>query len=79
MTLHGIIPPLPTPFDQSGAFDAEAQRQLIEGLEPHVDGFLILGSNGEAAFLSESERKEVLESARAAIPQDQTDARRNRG
>ena len=68
MTLHGIIPPLPTPFDQSGAFDAAAQRQLIEGLEPNVDGFLILGSNGEAAFLSESERKEVLESARAAIP-----------
>ena len=68
MTLHGTIPPLPTPFDQAGAFDAEVQRQLIAALEPNVGSFLILGSNGEAAFLSEAERKEVLEQARAAIP-----------
>ena len=69
MTLHGIIPPLPTPFDREGAFDAGAQRQLIESLEPFVNGFLVLGSNGEAAFLSETEREEVLRNARAAIPQ----------
>ena len=68
MTLRGIIPPLPTPFDSEGAFDAEAQKQLIQALEPNVDGFLILGSNGEAAFLSEAERREVLEQARAIIP-----------
>ena len=68
MTLRGIIPPLPTPFDSEGAFDTKVQKQLIETLEPFVNGFLILGSNGEAAFLNETERKEVLERARAIIP-----------
>ncbi len=67
--LHGLIPPLPTPFSQAGRFSAEDQKTLIAALEPEVDGFLILGSNGEASYLSEAERSEVLESARAVIPE----------
>lgn len=66
--LKGIIPPLPTPFDEQGDFAPALQKKLIAELEPDVDGFLILGSNGEAAYLDEDERTQVLENARAAIP-----------
>ena len=68
MTLSGIIPPLPTPFAANGAFAPSLQAELIRELEPQVDGFLILGSNGEAAYLDEAERISVLEAARASIP-----------
>lgn len=70
MTLQGIIPPVPTPFTQAGDVDTDALQQLLQGLEPDVDGFLILGSNGEAAFLSEEERRQVIQVARAVIPQN---------
>lgn len=68
--LTGIIPPVPTPFTASGDLDTEALTSLLGALEPEVDGFLILGSNGEAALLSEAERDEVVSVAREAIPAD---------
>jgi dihydrodipicolinate synthase/N-acetylneuraminate lyase len=51
-----IIPPLPTPFDSSGNLDAEAFRDLAQTLEPHVDGLLFYGSNGEGVHLTHQER-----------------------
>lgn len=45
-------------------------QALIRAIAPHVDGFLILGSNGEAVYLSEEERREVLTAAREVIPKD---------
>lgn len=70
MTRALLIPPLPTPFSPTGDLDLDALDTLIEALTPAVDGFLVLGSNGEAVYLSEEERVEVLRRARAAIPQD---------
>ena len=64
--LSGLFPPLPTPFDAEGEFAPGLQRDLIGQLEPSVDGFVVLGSNGEAALLGEDERREVLAAARAA-------------
>ncbi len=68
VTLQGIIPPVPTPFTQSGDVDTDALGRLLRRLEPKVDGFLVLGSTGEAAFLSDPERREVIRAARAVIP-----------
>ncbi|GIW26583.1 dihydrodipicolinate synthase family protein [Meiothermus sp.] len=51
-----IIPPLPTPFDQNGHLDAEAFRDLAQAIEPHVDGLLFYGSNGEGVHLTREER-----------------------
>jgi len=68
MNLQGIIPPVPTPFTKTGALDLGALKDLLRALEPHVDGFLILGSNGEAVYLSEEERRAVLAAAREVIP-----------
>ena len=68
-TLRGVIPPVPTPFTRAGELDVSALQGLIVALEPRVDGFLILGSNGEAVFLSEEERRTVLVAAREVIPE----------
>ena len=68
LTLQGVIPPVPTPFTQTGDLDVGALERLLTKLEPQVDGFLVLGSNGEAAFLGEAERKQVFEAARAVVP-----------
>lgn len=70
LTLQGVIPPVPTPFTQQGDLDTEALKRLLRQLEPDVDGFLILGSTGEAAFLTEAERREVFEAAREVVPAD---------
>jgi 4-hydroxy-2-oxoglutarate aldolase len=64
---QGIIPPVVTPFSQTGALDLDALRSSITWLSPRVDGFLILGSNGEVPYLSEPERAQVLEAARESI------------
>ena len=64
----GIIPPVVTPFTKTGELDLNALQETIRWLEPQVDGFLILGSNGEVPYLTESERTKVLEAAREAIP-----------
>jgi 4-hydroxy-2-oxoglutarate aldolase len=68
--ISGIFPPIPTPFNQDEALALNLQQRLIRKLAKLADGFLILGSNGEAVYLSEAERHEVLESAREGIPQD---------
>jgi 4-hydroxy-2-oxoglutarate aldolase len=64
----GIIPPVVTPFTKSGELDLNALQSTIQWLEPQVDGFLILGSNGEVPYLTEAERTQVLEAAREAVP-----------
>ncbi len=61
---------MPTPFKQNGDLDTDSLQKLIVQLEPHVNGFLILGSNGEVPYLEESERLQVLEAAREAIPKN---------
>lgn len=68
LTLQGVIPPVPTPFTRAGDVDTAALKTLLRQLEPEVDGFLILGSNGEAAYLDDSERRSVIAAAREAIP-----------
>ena len=63
MSLRGVIPPLVTPFQADGGLDLEAFRSSLEGLAAHdFAGFLVLGSNGEAACLDEDEkdRKSVV-------------------
>lgn len=57
---QGIIPPVPTLFNEQGEFDAQAQTILIEHLiNSPVDGLFFLGSAGEFAHMSESQRQEV--------------------
>jgi len=63
--LRGIFPPLVTPFTSEGALDLaafEANLEAYQGCGLH--GFLVLGSNGEAASLEESEKLALVRAAR---------------
>jgi len=71
LPLNGIIPPVPTPFDQHGDLYLRMVRENINSLNAfELAGYLMLGSNGELVMLSEKERIQVLEAARAVIPKE---------
>ena len=71
VSLSGVFPPLPTPFDAEGNI---AHQALVENLqrwnEYDLAGYVVLGSNGEAVYLSEEEKLRVWETARQVIPSD---------
>lgn len=68
--LRGIIPPVPTPFDAEGNLALALLTKMLQRLLPETDGILLLGSTGEAPFLTEDERREVLKAAREVVPKD---------
>ena len=70
-TLHGILGPVVTTFDDggevaTGAFAANIRRHLDAGLT----GIVVAGSTGEAALLDERERDLLVASAREVVPRD---------
>lgn len=69
LSLEGVFPPIPTPFDGDGNVAYEALTANLKRWNEHaLSGYVVLGSNGEAAYLSEWEKIRILETARAAIP-----------
>jgi 4-hydroxy-2-oxoglutarate aldolase len=71
--LKGIIPPLVTPFDQTGAIRYDSfERNIDKYLDIGVDGFLVAGSTGESVYLEHSEKLKLTEIARKRIPSSKT-------
>ncbi len=69
--LSGVFPPIPTPFDAAGAVDARALAANLKHWNRFaLRGYVVLGTNGEAALLDLEERAHVLEAARDGIPDD---------
>ncbi len=69
MDLSGIFPPISTPFDRAGELAHTALSANLERWNEYdLAGYVVLGSNGEAPYLSEDEKLRVLETARGAIP-----------
>lgn len=67
--LSGVIPPLPTPFDDEGEVDYAAFEENVELLgQTPVSGYVVLGSNGEACYLSEEEKLKLVEIAVRRAP-----------
>ena len=67
--LKGIIPPMVTPFDETGEIRYDAfERNIDKYIEKGVEGFLVLGSNGESVYLEHSEKLKLIEAARKRIP-----------
>jgi len=69
LSLHGIFPPIPTPFTDDGevAYE-ELAANLARWNQYALTGYIVLGSNGEGVYLNAAEKVRVLEAARAAIP-----------
>ena len=70
MLLHGIHPPITTPFYPEGNIYFKKLEQNVEHYsKTPVAGIVVLGSTGEAILLSDDERRDVLKTAvEAASP-----------
>src|SRR5215470_11943917 len=67
MLLHGIFSPITTPFYPDGrVYLKKLDHNVARYSKTPVAGIVILGSTGEAMMLSDDERRQVLETARAA-------------
>ena len=67
MLLHGIFPPITTPFYPDGnIYHKKLEHNVERYSKTPVAGIVVLGSTGEAILLSDEERREVLKTAREA-------------
>ena len=63
-----LLPVVPTPL-RDGEIDEASIGTLVAGLAPYVDGLTVLGSSGESAYFSTSERLRALGAFGAAAEQ----------
>jgi len=67
MLLHGIFPPITTPFYPDGnVYFKKLEHNVERYSTTPVAGIVVLGSSGEAVMLSDKERRDVLKAAREA-------------
>ncbi len=67
MLLHGILPPITTPFYPGGnVYFKKLESNVERYSRTPVSGIVVLGSTGEAILLSDQERRDVLKAAREA-------------
>jgi 4-hydroxy-2-oxoglutarate aldolase len=67
MLLHGILPPITTPFYPDGnVYYKKLESNVERYSRTPVAGIVVLGSTGEALMLSDQERRDVLKTARGA-------------
>ena len=65
MLLHGIFPPITTPFYPDGnVYYKKLEANVERYSRTPVSGIVVLGSTGEAIMLSDQERRDVLKCAR---------------
>ena len=59
--IRGVLPPLITPFSESGSVDFEAFGRNIERMnDTGLCGYLVLGSNGETPYIDEKDKIELV-------------------
>lgn len=67
MLLHGIFPPITTPFYPEGnVYHRKLEHNVDHYSKTPVTGIVVLGSTGEAILLSDLEQRDVLQTAREA-------------
>jgi dihydrodipicolinate synthase/N-acetylneuraminate lyase len=65
MLLHGILPPITTPFYPDGhVYFKKLESNVERYSRTPMSGLVVLGSTGEAVMLSDQERRDVLKTAR---------------
>jgi dihydrodipicolinate synthase/N-acetylneuraminate lyase len=71
MLLHGIFPPITTPFYPDGnVYFKKLESNVERYSRAPVAGIVVLGSTGEAILLSDQERRDVFKAAREAAAPD---------
>jgi 4-hydroxy-2-oxoglutarate aldolase len=71
LEIKGVFPPIPTPFDADGniMYD-KVKSNIAKWLEAGLQGFVVLGTNGEYVMQTDDEKAKLFETARQAIPSD---------
>jgi 4-hydroxy-2-oxoglutarate aldolase len=72
VNLQGVFPPIPTPFADDSVDHKSLAGNISRWMETRLAGIVVLGSNGEAPLLDDSESDAVIETARAHVPRDRT-------
>ena len=70
MQLDGVLPPIPTPFAGDGVDEPAMRANVERWMESRVRGVVVLGTNGEAPLLDESESDAAIAAARDGVPSD---------
>jgi len=71
--LSGILPPATTPFDSDGELLIDRFKENLQRwAQAPLAGLTVLGSNGEAHYLSDTERLLLVREARAHVEADRT-------
>src|SRR3954467_2089664 len=71
MNLAGVFSPIPTPFDDRDRVDTvRLKAALAKWSTKPLTGFVVLGSNGEAALMDDFECDQAIVAARDAVPRD---------
>lgn len=69
MNLSGVFPPIPTPFTSDDQVDTAALKAAVgKWVRTPLTGIVVLGSNGEAAFLDDEESARAIGAVRDAVP-----------
>src|SRR5258705_10249105 len=69
MDLTGVFAPVPTPFDDQDHVDIrKLKTAFARWIKSPLSGFVVLGSNGEAALMDEDESDRVVGAAREIVP-----------
>jgi 4-hydroxy-tetrahydrodipicolinate synthase len=71
MSVQGILPVIPSPF-RDGRFDAPSFERMLDHMLESIDGYVLLGSTGEAPSLTLDERRDIAEFALEKTPRDKT-------
>src|SRR5215471_15472422 len=71
MLLHGIFPPITTPFyPDGGIYFRKLEQNVDQYCRGPIVGIVVQGSTGEAVLLSDDEKREVFKAAREAAADD---------
>jgi len=72
MNLHGVFPPIPTPFKDDAIDTAALRRNIEKWMATKLSGLLLLGSNGEAPLVDQDDAERLIHAAREVVPRNRT-------
>ena len=72
MNLHGIFPPIATPFTDDEVDVEGLKSNVTRWMKTRLAGILVLGSNGEGPLLDADEAFRAAAAARECVPRDRT-------
>jgi 4-hydroxy-2-oxoglutarate aldolase len=70
INLKGVFPPITTPFIDGRVAHDKLAFNIEKWANTGLKGFVVLGSNGEYVYLSEKEKRAVVETVVKAAPDD---------